>query len=78
VNHEDEISDVYDARLIAYTGEPDAPYRQWMLLLANRSLCESPVDAMADLLEELYQYAGSSVMTSGAVVGARYNGVWKA
>ncbi|KAF3043364.1 hypothetical protein E8E12_000475 [Didymella heteroderae] len=78
VSNEGEISDVYEARLIAYTGGPDAPHGEWMLLLANRSLCKSPIDALADLLEDLYQHVGQSVVGNGAAVGATYNGVWKA
>ncbi|KAF3035719.1 hypothetical protein E8E11_000835 [Didymella keratinophila] len=72
------FSDVYEARLIAYTGGPDAPRGDWMLLLENRNLCESPIDALADLLEDVYQHAGSAVMKNGAAVGQTYNGVWKA
>ncbi|KAJ4403930.1 hypothetical protein N0V91_006232 [Didymella pomorum] len=70
------MSDVYDARLIAYTGGLDAPQGEWMLLLENRSLCESPIDALADLLEDIYLHAGSAVVNNGAAVGATYNGVW--
>lgn len=70
------MSDVYDARLIAYTGGLDAPKGEWMLLLENRSLCESPIDALADLLEDIYLHAGSAVVNNGAAVGAIYNGVW--
>lgn len=49
-----------------------------MLLLENLSLCESPIDAMEDLLEGLYDHAGRSVMKNGAAVGATYDGAWKA
>jgi hypothetical protein len=71
-------SDEYEARLIAYTGGPDAPHGAWMLLLENDSLCESPIDALADLLEGVYAHAGRSVMRNGAAVGLTYIGVWKA
>jgi len=33
-------------------------HSEWIMLLANPCLCESPVDAMADLLEGLYERAG--------------------
>jgi len=72
------FSDVYEARLTAYTGGPDTPRGEWMLLLENRSLCESPIDALADLLEDVYQHAGSAAMKNGAAVGQTYNEVWKA
>lgn len=72
------FSDEYEARLIGYTGGSDAPHIEWMLLLENRSLCESPIDALADLLEDVYAHAAVSVMKHGAAVGATYSGVWKA
>lgn len=72
-----DTSDVYGAHLIAYTGGPDAPHSEWMLLLENGSLCESPIDALTDLLENLCLHAGQSVMGNGAAVGLTYNGTWK-
>lgn len=49
----------YEACLTVYTGErPAQMYGEWTLLLANPRLCKSPVDAMADLLEELYELVG--------------------
>ena len=48
-----------------------------MLLLQTRSQCESPVDALADLLENVYMHAGQLEMGNGAAVGLTYNGIWK-
>jgi hypothetical protein len=36
-------------------------YNSWVMPLANPSLCESPVDAMADLLEGVYERAGKEL-----------------
>ncbi|KAF9696119.1 hypothetical protein EKO04_005979 [Ascochyta lentis] len=52
----------YEARLIVYTARSAGErYSEWMLLLVNPCLCESPVDAMADLLEGVYERAGRMV-----------------
>ncbi|KAF2032584.1 hypothetical protein EK21DRAFT_109970 [Setomelanomma holmii] len=45
---------IYSARLIIYT----ANHSEWKLLMTNRCLCESPVDALADLLEAMYERGG--------------------
>lgn len=51
----------YEARLIVYTGHMlPGIHGEWVMLVVNPCLCESPVDAMADLLENLYERAGKA------------------
>lgn len=49
-------SDEYDARPVIFTGEMPAPaFVAWTLLAHNSRVCEGPVDAMLNLLKELYE-----------------------
>jgi hypothetical protein len=53
------VVDEYEARLVLYMGKPPAVvYSESVALLVNPCRCESPVDAMVDLLEGLYECAG--------------------
>lgn len=56
-------------------GDPDTPHAEWMLLLVNQRLCESPVDALADLLEGVYERAGLLIGSND--VGRIYSGKWE-
>ncbi|KAG9202895.1 hypothetical protein G6514_003918 [Epicoccum nigrum] len=58
----------YEALLILYPA--GAQYGEWTGLLRNPRLCESPVDAMTDLLEEAYVQVGN-VVEAGGGRGAR-------
>lgn len=50
-----ETGNEYEARLIVRTARlPTDTYGNWVLVSTNPSICKSPVDAMADLLEFLY------------------------
>jgi hypothetical protein len=49
----------YEALLILYPA--GAQYGEWIELLRNTHLCQSPVDAMTDLLEEAYVRVGEVV-----------------
>lgn len=48
----------YNARLVLCTGPERALHSEGVVLLVNGCLCESPVDALADLLEGVYERAG--------------------
>jgi hypothetical protein len=49
----------YQASLTLYKEQPPAAtYSEWVILLVNPFLCESPVDTTVGLLEGFYERAG--------------------
>jgi hypothetical protein len=58
----------YEARLILY---PSPAFKEWKMLMANPSCCKSPVDAMADLLEAVYERANAERGKKCGMCGGR-------